>query len=155
SDEVATLLGYLALGLHNPTDAAEQKAIRSAREKAAAWLAKQKPTDTTQAAALRLLVKVRANETIKPLQSEIDAFLARQNKDGGWPQLPNGSSDAYATGQALYLLNVAGIKPDRAEIRRGVTFLVSTQEEDGSWPMTPRAHEGATPAKNTAPITHF
>ena len=87
--------------------------------KAAAWLAKAKPTDTTQAAALRLLVKVRAGEPAKALQPEIDQFLGRQNKDGGWGQLKDAASDAYATGQALYVLSLAGVKADRAEVRRG------------------------------------
>src|SRR5207249_1889071 len=60
SDEVATLLAYIALGPHVPADSKEKSDVRDAREKAAAWLAKQKPTDTTQAAALRLLMKARA-----------------------------------------------------------------------------------------------
>jgi hypothetical protein len=47
------------------------------------------------------------------------------------------------------------VKPDRAELRRAVSFLVSTQKEDGSWPMTPRSHAEATPAKNAVPITYF
>jgi hypothetical protein len=139
SDEVATLLGYLALG--------PKAEGREAREKAAAWLAKAKPTDTTQAAALRLLVKAR--------KSDIAAFLARQNKDGGWGQLKGAASDAYATGQALYVLNVIGVKPDRAEVRRAVAFLVGAQKEDGSWPITARSHPGATPAGNVVPITYF
>jgi hypothetical protein len=84
SDEVATLLGYLALGPQAPADPKENSEVRDARTKAAAWLAKTKPTDTTQAAALWLLVKVRAGEPAKTLQAEINQFLGRQNKDGGW-----------------------------------------------------------------------
>ena len=53
-------------------------------------------------------------------------------------------SDAYATGQALYFLSLAGVQRDREEIRRGVTFLVADQKEDGSWPMTSRCAPGAT-----------
>src|SRR5204862_1845910 len=52
SDEVATLLAYLALGLRVPADPNEKSEARDARERAAAWLAKAKPSDTTQAAAL-------------------------------------------------------------------------------------------------------
>ncbi|MCI0461207.1 MAG: terpene cyclase/mutase family protein [Gemmataceae bacterium] len=155
SDEVATLLGYLALGPQVPADPKEKSQARDAREKAAAWLAKTKPSDTTQAAALRLLVKIRAGGPAKALQPEIDQFLGRQNKDGGWGQLRDAPSDAYATGQALYVLSLAGVKNDRAEVRRGVTFLVNTQKENGSWPMTARSHPGATPANNVIPITYF
>jgi hypothetical protein len=155
SDEVATLLVYTVLGPHAPADRKEKSPARDARARAAAWLAKTKPSDTTQAAAFRLLVKVRDGEPAKALQPAIDAFLARQNKDGGWGQLKDAPSDAYATGQALFVLSLAGVKNDRPEVRRGVTFLVATQKEDGSWPMVSRAHPGATPFKNPVPITYF
>src|SRR5262249_48804774 len=65
SDEVATLLAYLALGPRVPADPKEKSEAHDARERAAAWLAKTKPSDTTQAAALRLLVKVRDGEPMK------------------------------------------------------------------------------------------
>jgi hypothetical protein len=155
SDEVATLLGYLALGPQVPIDPKEKSEARDARDKAAAWLVKTKPSDTTQAAALRLLVKVRAGEPAKAVQTEIETFLGRQNKDGGWGQLKDAPSDGYATGQALYVLSLAGVKSDREEVKRAVTFLVDTQKEDGSWPMTARAHPDATPAGNPVPITYF
>jgi hypothetical protein len=138
-----------------PADSKKKSAFRDARKRAAAWLAKTRPSDTTQAAALRLLVKVRAGESARALQPALQGFLGRQNKDGGWGQLKGAASDAYATGQALYVLSLAGVKNDRAEVRRGVAFLVTGQGKDGSWPMTPRSHPGATPAKNLVPITYF
>lgn len=155
SDEVVTMLGYLALQPHALASAKEKSAARDSWEKAAAWLRKAKPTDTTQAAALRLLVKVRAGEPAPTLQKEIDQFLRRQKQDGGWAQLEDLPSDAYATGQALYLLSLAGVKNDRPEVQRGVAFLVANQKVGGSWPMTPRAQPGAKPATNTTPITYF
>ena len=155
SDEVATLLGYLALGPQVPADPNEKSDFRDAREKAAAWLEKATPTDTTQAAALRLLVAVRAQEPAEKLQAQTDQFLARQNKDGGFGQLREAPSDAYATGQALYVLNLAGVKSDREEVQRAIAFLVQTQQEDGSWPMKRRGHPGVTPSDFTIPITYF
>jgi hypothetical protein len=155
SDEVATLLAYTALGPQVPADPREKSVVRDARERAAAWLAKTKPSDTTQAAALRLLVKARAGGPAKALKPEIGGLLGRQNKDGGWGQFRGAPSDAYATGQVLYVLSLAGVRNDRPEVRRGVTFLVGTQKKDGSWPMTARAHLGATPSKNPVPITYF
>jgi hypothetical protein len=153
SDEVATLLGFMALGPHVNTDVKAKSPEREARAKAAAWLAKQKPNETTQAAAYRLLVKVRAGE--KALDADIADFVRRQNKDGGWGQLKEAPSDAYATGQALYVLSLAGVKKDRAEIQRGVEFLLATQKEDGSWPMTRRGHPGVTPGPFSVPIIYF
>jgi Squalene-hopene cyclase C-terminal domain len=155
SDEVATLLSYLVLGPQLPADPKVKSEVRDAREKAAAWLAKTKPSDTTQALALRLLVRARAGEPARTVQAEIDQFLSRQNKDGGWGQLKNADSDAYATGQALYVLSLVGVKNDQAEVQRGVAFLVKTQKEDGSWPMTRRSHPDVTPSNNLVPITYF
>jgi hypothetical protein len=155
SDEVVTLLASMALGPYVPKDAKAKSPEREGREKSAAWLAKQTPNDTTQAAAYRLLFKVRAGESRKILEDGIDDLLRRQNKDGGWSQLKELASDAYATGQALYILSLAGVKKDRAEIRRGVAFLVASQKEDGSWPMTRRGHAGVTPGPFSVPIIYF
>lgn len=155
SDEVATLLGYLALGPHVPTDPEVKSAARDARARAAAWLAKAAPTDTTQAAALRLLVTARAGGPAKALRAEVDRFVARRNGDGGWGQLRGAPSDAYATGQALYVLSLAGVPSDREEVRRAAAFLAATQREDGSWPMRRRGHPGVAPSDNVVPITYF
>jgi hypothetical protein len=155
SDEVATLLADLALGPQIPADPKIKAAIRESREKAAAWLGKSKPTGTTQAIALQLLRDVRAGKPPKEIEAGINRLLSRQNQDGGWGQLKELPSDAYATGQVLYFLSLAGVKSDRAEIQRAVSLLVARQREDGSWPMTPRGHPGATPATNLAPITHL
>lgn len=155
SDEVATLLAYAALGPQVPAEANEPSPVRESRDKAAAWLAKAEPTDTTQAAAFRLLVKSRAHPAPQDLPAAIEQFLLRQNEDGGWSQLKDLPSDAYATGQALYVLNLVGVRNDRAEVRRGAAFLVATQKADGSWPMTSRAHPGEKPASNPTPITYF
>jgi squalene-hopene/tetraprenyl-beta-curcumene cyclase len=152
---VATILGYVSLGPQVPASAEEKSEVRDARTKAAAWLEKSTPNDTTQAIVYRLLRRIRDAEPPESLQPAIDEFLGRQNMDGGWGQLKEAPSDAYATGQALYILNLSGVKSDRPEIQRAAALLVSTQKEDGSWPMTARSHEGATPANNPVPITYF
>jgi hypothetical protein len=142
SDEVVTLLAYLALGPHVPADPKEKSEARDGREKAADWLGKVKPGESTQALALRLFRDVRAGSPPKELRPGIERLLARQNEDGGWGQEKELPSDAYATGQALYFLSLAGVKGDRAEVQRGVAYLVAAQKEDGSWPMASRAHPG-------------
>jgi squalene-hopene/tetraprenyl-beta-curcumene cyclase len=154
SDEVATRLACLALRPRG-TAAKEDAADADSRQKAAAWLAKAPPEDTTQAAALRLLAKAGSPEPPTSLRADIDAFLRRQNKDGGWGQLWDLPSDAYATGQALYILALAGVTAGRPEVQRGIAFLVANQKEDGSWQMHSRAHPGAKPMTNPAPITYF
>jgi hypothetical protein len=58
------------------------------------------------------------------------------------------ASDAYATGQALYVLARAGVSLEAPGMKRGVEFLKASQREDGSWPMTSRVH-----AKDLSEIT--
>ena len=129
----------------------------AAREKAVAWLRNTEPAPTTQAAALRLLLDLRTGRPAQQIQPRIDELLKRQNNDGGWSQINDLPSDAYATGQALWALSFAGVKNDRAEIRRAVAFLIANQREDGSWPMTSRNHPGVTTTRKRypVPITYF
>lgn len=155
SDEVATLLGYAALFSQLPADPGETSEVRLARDRAAAWLAATVPTETTQSAVYRLLVTVQADESTEKRQQEIDGLLARANQDGGWGQLPDAASDAYATGQVLYVLSLAGVPNDHESVLRGVRFLVETQNDDGSWPMTRRGHPGVTPSDFKIPIIYF
>jgi squalene-hopene/tetraprenyl-beta-curcumene cyclase len=155
SDEVVTLLADIALGPHVPTDPSEKSPARDGRARAIAWLEKHKPGASTQARALQLFRDVRACRPPGELEPGIKRLLELQNKDGGWAQERGLPSDAYATGQALYFLRLAGVARDRQEIRRGVAFLVANQKEDGSWPMTSRAHPGAKPMTNPVPITYF
>ena len=65
------------------------------------------------------------------------------------------TSDAFATGQTLYVLSLAGHTAERPEIKRAINFLVATQKPDGSWPMTSRSTPDGRPgsAKVLAPIT--
>jgi squalene cyclase len=155
SDEVATLLALLALGAHPPAEATQAKEVEQSRERALAWLAKQQRQDTTQAAGLRLLLQAQSGAPRAAIDAAIAEFLKRQHADGGWSQVRELPSDAYATGQALYFLGLAGVKHDEPAIERGAAWLVQTQQEDGSWPMTPRAHPGAKPSTNTWPIRYL
>lgn len=62
-----------------------------------------------------------------------------QRPDGGWAQLKQLPSDAYATGVALYALRLSGAKPQDPAYRKGVQFLLETQAADGSWHVASRA----------------
>jgi squalene cyclase len=82
-------------------------------------------------------------------------LLAAQQPDGGWRQLPEMKSDAFATGQTLYVLSLAGYTAERPQMKRAIAFLVATQKPDGSWPMTSHASPDGKPghAKLLTPIT--
>ncbi len=87
---------------------------------------------------LRLLRYVDADETT--VGKATAELLQLQRKDGGWAQTSEMKSDAYATGSALVALIRAGDVPtDHLAVRRGVQYLVDTQQEDGSWHVKTRA----------------
>jgi hypothetical protein len=67
-------------------------------------------------------------------------LVMQQQPDGGWAQTPYMSSDAYETGLSLSALAMADPRSvDRVEYRRGVDYLMRTQEKDGSWHVRTRA----------------
>lgn len=68
------------------------------------------------------------------------ALLAAQRSDGGWGQLSSLSSDAYATGQALFALKEARVvKVTDPTYERAIQFLLRSQFADGSWHVKSRA----------------
>ena len=74
-------------------------------------------------------------QEIKAARQEL---LKRQREDGGWAQLPEMKSDAYATGQTLHTLVTGTALTERDSaflmaIDRARSYLIRTQKEDGSW----------------------
>jgi hypothetical protein len=127
---------------------------RIALEKGTAWLDRADLSAEREARVLRLLVALRAGAPRSQVQPAINDLLSLQHPDGGWSQLANTPSDAFATGQALYVLALAGHTADSPALKRAIAFLVSTQSPDGSWPMTSRATPDGRPgsAKLLTPI---
>jgi hypothetical protein len=128
---------------------------RAALKKATAWLAGARLSDNLQDKVLHVLLALRAGKSRHEMQIVIDALLARQRSDGGWSQTATMTSDAFATGQTLYVLALAGYTAEQPDIQRAINFLVATQKPDGSWPMTSRSTPDGKPgsAKLLTPIT--
>jgi N-acyl-D-amino-acid deacylase len=68
-----------------------------------------------------------------------DEILAAQRNDGGWSQTTTMTSDAYATGQTLWMLLDGGVPGTDPAVARGLRFLLAAQCEDGSWHVRTRA----------------
>jgi squalene cyclase len=74
---------------------------------------------------------------LKKLAADI---LARQRPDGGWRQHDGLVSDAYATGQTLYVLaKTSTLAPSDRAYQNGVQFLLKTQNANGAWRVVSRA----------------
>ncbi|HTL17313.1 MAG TPA: prenyltransferase/squalene oxidase repeat-containing protein [Patescibacteria group bacterium] len=124
------------------------ESVTNSISKASEWLQHNADKTSRQNRNLRLLMNLYEKKRQSELKPVIQAILAEQNADGGWSQTREMTSDAYATGQTLYVLARAGVKPKVPAMRRGVDFLVRTQRSDGSWPMISRVK-----AKDLSPIT--
>ena len=70
---------------------------------------------------------------------DANAWRRDPSEDGGWAQLPQMSSDAYATGITLFALHEAGIPVAHDAYRKGVAFLLRNQYANGAWFVKTRA----------------
>ena len=145
---------WIILALEGDPDAPESQ--RKALSKAIAWLDAAKLSGIHQDKVLKVLMGTRSGKPREAIQATIDELLALQRADGGWSQtIPELKSDAFATGQTLYVLSLAGYTAEQPEIKRGIDFLVATQTADGSWPMISRSTPDGSPgsSKLLTPIT--
>lgn len=134
---VYTALAIRGIAKYAPP-AARERSQRQVR-KAVDFLLTSDPSDT-QGEAFRLLGMLWGNAPQTKIEGQMKRMLSLQNKDGGWAQRPGMSSDAYASGQALFAIRKAGAPPSQAAYRRGVEFLLRTQLADGTWFVESRAH---------------
>jgi rhamnogalacturonyl hydrolase YesR len=156
NESQTTDAAWIILALQGQKGSDAPKAQREALAKAIAWLDASKPSNLRQDKALKVLLGIRAGKPREALQATINELLALQRADGGWSQtVPEPRSDAFATGQTLYVLSLAGFTAERREIQRGIDFLVATQKPDGSWPMISRSTPNGEPgsSKLLTPIT--
>jgi ankyrin repeat protein len=108
-------------------------------ERARQWLLAATPV-TSEDRNMRLLGLHWAGTDAPTLKRLAAPILAAQRADGGWRQHEASASDAYATGQSLYVLSKTGaLAPTDAAYTRGVTYLLTTQNANGSWRVASRA----------------
>jgi len=140
---------WIIMALEGELSPDAPESLRGSLSKATDWLNTAAPSDIHQVKALKLLRAARNNPPRESLQPTIDELLALQRSDGGWSQtVPDWQSDAFATGQTLYALSLAGYSAERPEIKRAIDFLVTTQKPDGSWPMLSRSTPDGSPGSS-------
>lgn len=126
--------GLQAFGADDKKEATTER-IASARD----WLLKADPKENEDR-VFRLWALKLADAPAEAISQAAEALRTRQRDDGGWPQLDDGDSDPYATATALVALHLGGgLSTDEPAYRRGLAFLIKTQEADGSWHVKSRS----------------
>ena len=149
NESQTTDAAWIIMALEGETGPDAPESQRAALSKAIAWLDAAKLSDIHQDKVLKVLMAIRSGKPCATVQTTIDELLALQRADGGWSQtVPELKSDAFATGQTLYVLSLAGYTAERPEIKRGIDFLVATQTPDGSWPMISRSTPNGSPGSS-------
>lgn len=131
-----TALAIRGVEVYGPPARRAENAERVAR--AARVLAATEPS-TTEDSAMQVLGLKWAGADRAQIERAAKRLASLQKTDGGWAQTPRHSTDAYATGSALHALFEAGMTPDAAAFRKGVSFLLATQAADGAWHVVSRA----------------
>ncbi len=120
--------------------------LEKASEKAMAWLEKA-PLKTQEDRVWRLwglytLGKEKDTEKINAIRKTLSET---QRKDGGWNQtgdLKSGKdeqeSDAYSTGQTLFILRLTGSKLDDTDVTKATDYLLKNQAKEGTWHVKTR-----------------
>ncbi|HTQ11377.1 MAG TPA: ankyrin repeat domain-containing protein [Fimbriimonadaceae bacterium] len=138
----SSVIGFTALavhGLHTYAPKSQAREISLRIRRARSWLLKA-PAQTSDDLAFRALGLRWSGASMSQIASATRALIKAQNPDGGWSQAPGLHSDAYATGEALYALHEGGgLSAQSAPYKRGVRFLLRTQDDDGSWFVNKRA----------------
>lgn len=118
----------------------EQKDRIAARiEQVRKWLIATQPTDTEDS-VFRLQALHLADAPLEEINRAKELLRKAQREDGGWSQLPDLKSDAYATGSVLVALQqTGGLTTYSEEYQQGLKFLLSIQKEDGSWHVASRS----------------
>ena len=137
SDFTTTAYAARAITTYGPSDHSPE--IRRRVDLARRWLLQTKP-ETTDDKASRLLGLRWTGADENAVAAAVSALKREQRSDGGWSQLLGLNTDAYATGMVLVALHTAGAMAVTDPVyRRGVNYLLETQEPDGSWLVHKRA----------------
>ncbi|MDB4721286.1 hypothetical protein OAF65_06175 [Verrucomicrobiales bacterium] len=139
SEESKIHTSYLAIYYmdHFVRGADLEKKVKAAISKVRPWIEKSEPHSQEDFNG-KYKALIALDASAQEIEAARQELLKRQREDGGWAQLPDMKSDAYATGQTLHALvdgtPVSERDPAfRMAINRARSYLLRTQKEDGSW----------------------
>ncbi len=142
SDVADTVLALI--GMETYATAEQRPQLATARAAAEKWLAQAKSA-TQEDRIWRLWGLHRLDGEDAAKTAARTAILAAQHVDGGWPQAGALPSDAFSTGETVFVLCQTGTVPDDPAVQRARDFLLRTQHADGSWLVESRVKFKAQP----------
>ena len=133
-------VSYVALRGLNQFGTGEQKdRIVRRKDQLRTWMLKT-PAKDTEDRAFRIWGLRAVDAAPEELRRASRELIETQRDDGGWAQLAEMTSDAYATGTALVALHLAGgLPPSDPAYHRGLQWLLTAQLDDGSWHVRTRS----------------
>lgn len=142
SDVADTVLSLI--GMQKYASASQQPALTKSKAAALKWLA-QARLERQEDRVWRLwgMHELGSDEPAK--QAVRDDILKVQQSDGGWSQANDLPSDAFSTGQTLFILCKTGTAPDHPAIQKARDYLLQTQLADGSWMVKSRVKNKVQP----------
>ena len=125
-------------GIRKHASQSQRADAEAAIAKAKAWLIAA-PAKSQEDKVARLWGLSLVEAATDQIAAARTTAIKSQRSDGGWAQLDEMQSDAYATGQTLFVLQTTGLDSADAAYERGVQFLVKTQRDDGNWRVETRS----------------
>jgi len=116
----------------------QPKQVRASLDQAEKWL-RNTPADDTEDRVYRLRALHLMGSEPSAREAEANALIAEQHQDGGWGQMSQMGSDAYATGTVLAaLVDTGAISTASPIYLAGASYLAREQRTDGSWQVKKR-----------------
>ncbi len=130
SDIATTVLALIGME-HYATDEQRER-LGTARAVADKWLA-ETPLVTATDRAWRLWGLSLFGGEVATIEATRAAIFKTQRADGGWSETDDRQSDAYSTGETLFVLLQTGTPATDPAVLRTRDYLIKSQHADGSW----------------------
>ena len=138
-DTILTLIGMEKYAADS-----QREPLAKARAAAEKWLAQARIV-TQEDRIWRLWGAHHLQGGAPAIEAARKSIASAQRPDGGWSAGSGLESDAFSTGETLFVLRQTGSSASEPLAKRAMAYLISTQLLDGSWLVKSRVKFKAQP----------